>query len=312
MKIVLLDAQTLGKDIDLSAFYRLGEFSIYQTTQNDEKFERVKDADIVITNKVIFDREFLEKLPKLKLIALTATGMNNVDLQAAKEFGVSVKNVAGYSTKSVAQHTVALALHLVGRLGFYDRYVKSGKWQKSEIFTNLDKPFVELFGKRWGIIGLGAIGRQTAKLARAFGMKAAYYSTSEVQREEKYPRVSLEELLTTSDIISIHAPLNGKTKNLIGAHELSLMKQDAVIINAGRGGIVDERALKDAIENRKIYAALDVLETEPMQKESHLADLKQKDRYIITPHVAWGSVEARRRLMKAVYKNIKIFMKEGR
>jgi glycerate dehydrogenase len=312
MKIVLLDAQTLGKDADLSAFYKLGEFNVYQTTQDSEKFDRVKDADIVITNKVVFDREFLEKLPNLKLIALTATGMNNVDLQAAKEFGVIIKNVEGYSTKSVAQHTFALALSLVGRLGFYEQYVKSGKWQKSEIFTNLDKPFFELYGKRWGIIGLGAIGRQTAKIARAFGMKVAYYSTSGVQRDERYPSLSLKELLKISDIISVHASLNEKTKNLISEREFDLMKQDAIIINVGRGGIVNEKALKEAIESKKIYAASDVLEIEPMQKESYLANLKQKERYIITPHVAWGSVEARKRLMKAVYKNIKIFIKEGR
>ncbi|MDR0407783.1 MAG: D-2-hydroxyacid dehydrogenase [Campylobacteraceae bacterium] len=311
MKMVLLDAQTLGKDVDLSDFYKLGKFDIYQTTQNDEKFERVKDADIVITNKVVFDRELLEKLPKLKLIALTATGMNNVDLKASEELGVAVKNVAGYSTKSVAQHTFALALSLVNRLGFYEQYVKSGKWQNSEIFTNLDKPFFELYDKRWGIIGLGAIGKETAKIACAFGMKVAYYSTSGVQRKEKYPSLSLKDLLKTSDIISVHAPLNEKTKNLIDEQGLGFMKQDAVIINVARGGIINEKALRDAIENKKIYAATDVLEIEPMQKGSYLAKLRQKERYIITPHVAWGSVEARKRLMRAVYKNIKTFIKKG-
>ncbi|MDR2099899.1 MAG: D-2-hydroxyacid dehydrogenase [Campylobacteraceae bacterium] len=312
MKIVLLDAQTLGADTDLSAFYKLGDFSVYQTTTQTEAFERVKNADIVITNKVIFERTLLAKLPTLKLIALTATGMNNVDLKAAKEFGIIVKNVAGYSTMSVAQHTFTLALSLVSRLLFYEQYVKSGKWLQSAVFTNLDRPFFELYSKRWGIIGLGAIGRQTAKIARAFGMRVVYYSTSGVEREERYPQISLHELLTTSDIVSIHAPLNERTKNLIGTAELKLMKQDAIIINVGRGGIIDEEALRDAIESKRIYAATDVLEVEPMQKNSPLANLKQKERYIITPHVAWGSVEARKRLMRAVYKNIKIFMKEGR
>ncbi|MDR1555012.1 MAG: D-2-hydroxyacid dehydrogenase [Campylobacteraceae bacterium] len=312
MKIVLLDAKTLGKDIDLSAFYELGEFTVYQTTKNDEKFERVKDADIVITNKVIFDREFLEQLPKLKLIALTATGMNNVNLEAAKEFGVIVKNVAGYSTKSVAQHTIMLALALVGRLEFYDSYVKKGKWCGSRIFTNLDRRFYEIDCKNWGIIGLGAIGKEVAKIASVFGAKVSYFSTSDIKREELYPRLSLDELLQSSDIITIHAPLNERTKNLIAKRELALLKQDAVIINTGRGGIVNEVDLAEAIENEKIYAASDVLEIEPMRVDSPLANLTKQERFIITPHVAWGSVEARERLMRAVYENIKIFMKEGR
>ncbi|MDR1461369.1 MAG: D-2-hydroxyacid dehydrogenase [Campylobacteraceae bacterium] len=308
MKIVLLDAQTLGKDADLSVFYKLGEFSVYQTTQNDEKFERAKEADIVITNKVIFDRELLEKLPDLKLIALTATGMNNVDLQAAEELGISVKNVEGYSTKSVAQHTFAMALSLIGHLNFYDNYVKDGKWCESKVFTNLDMPFFEIWGKKWGIIGLGAIGKEVAKIARTFGAKVSYCSTSGIKRDEKYPSVALDELLKVSDIVSIHAPLNEKTRNLIGARELSLMKQNALIINVGRGGIINESALKGAIESEKLYAAIDVLEYEPMRKNSPLANLKRKERFIITPHVAWGSVEARKRLMKMVYKNILTFM----
>jgi glycerate dehydrogenase len=311
MKLVLLDAMTLGGDIDLSAFKKLGEFTIYQTTLDSEKFDRVKDADIVITNKVVFDRDFMQKLPKLKLIALSATGMNNVDLSAAKEFGVSVKNVAGYSTKSVAQHTFAIALALINRLVFYDRYSKSGKWRKSKVFTNLDMPFFELCNKKWGVIGLGAIGKETARIAKAFGAKVSYYSTSGVERKEKFPKESLEELLKTSDIVSIHAPLNGKTKNLIADKELSLMRQDAIIINVARGGIVNEQALKNAIESKKLYAGVDVLEFEPMRENSPLSNLKQKDRIIITPHVAWGSVEARTRLIKSVYKNVRKFIKEG-
>lgn len=299
----------MGGDIDLSAFYKFGEFIIYQTTKEDEKFERVKDADIVITNKVVFDRALLEKLPKLKLIALTATGMNNVDLAAAKELGVSVKNVAGYSTKSVAQHTMTLVLALVGRLEFYDSYVKKGKWCGSRIFTNLDRRFYEIDGKNWGIIGLGAIGKETAKIASVFGAKVSYFSTSGVEREELYPSLSLDELLKDSHIITIHAPLNEQTKYLIAKRELSLLRQDAVIVNTGRGGIINETDLAEAIENEKIYAASDVLEIEPMRIDSPLANLTKHERFIITPHVAWGSVEARRRLMELVCKNIEDFIK---
>jgi len=311
MKLVLLDADTLGADIDLSAFEKFGEFVVYKTTSESEKLSRVKDADIIITNKVIFDEATLQQLPALKLIALTATGMNNVDLKAALRLGVEVKNVAGYSTKSVAQHTFTMALPLIGRLGFYDGYVKSGKWCESKVFTNLDMPFFELSGKKWGIIALGAIGKEVAKIARAFGAKVAYYSTSGVERAEKYPSVPLDELLRNSDIISIHAPLNDKTRNLIDERELSLMKQDALIINVGRGGIINEEALGRAIEGEKLYAAIDVLENEPMRKGSPLANLTKKERFIITPHVAWGSVEARVRLMSLVYKNIKTFLNKG-
>jgi glycerate dehydrogenase len=308
MKIVLLDAKTLGDDTDLSAFYKFGDFSVYQTTKKDETYERVKDADIVITNKVVFGRELFEKLPKLKLIALTATGMNNVDLNAAKEFNVSVKNVAGYSTKSVAQHTITLVLALVSKLEFYDSYVKKGKWCGSRIFTNLDKRFYEIDGKNWGIIGLGAIGKEVANIASVFGAKVSYFSTSGVERDEPYTSLSLDELLKNSDIITIHAPLNERTKNLISKRELSLLKQDAVIVNTGRGGIVNEADLSAAIENEKIYAASDVLEIEPMKIDSPLANLTKHERFIITPHVAWGSVEARKRLMELVYKNIEKFI----
>ncbi|MDR1975923.1 MAG: D-2-hydroxyacid dehydrogenase, partial [Campylobacteraceae bacterium] len=292
MKLVFLDANTMGSDADLSCFGDFGELTIYKTTKNDEKYERARDADIVLTNKVVFDRELLAKLPKLKLIALSATGMNNVDLNAAKEFGVSVKNVAGYSTKSVAQHTMMLVLALVGRLEFYDSYVKKGKWCGSRIFTNLDRRFYEIDGKNWGIIGLGAIGKEVAKIASVFGAKVSYYSTSGVAREELYPSLPLDELLKSSDIVTIHAPLNEQTKGLIAKKELALLKQDAVIVNTGRGGIVNEADLAEAIENEKIYAASDVLEIEPMRIDSPLANLTKQERFIITPHVAWGSVEA--------------------
>lgn len=311
MNIVLLDAQTMGKDIDLSVFKKFGDLTIYDTTKDSEKIQKSKDADIVITNKVVFDKETLKLLPNLKLICLLATGMNNIDLQAAKELGIVVKNVAGYSTNSVAQHTFSLVLALAGRLFFYDDYVKKGEWVKSEIFTNLDFSFGEIKGKRWGIIGLGTIGKEVAKIATAFGCNVFYSSTSNAKRAEDYPLLSLDELLLTCEIITIHAPLNEKTKNLLSEEKLMLMKQDAILVNVGRGGIVNENAVKNMIENEKIYFGSDVLEFEPMRENSPLRELTCKNRYIITPHVAWGSIEARNRLIKLVNNNIDSFLKEG-
>jgi glycerate dehydrogenase len=203
-----------------------------------------------------------------------------------------------------------LVLALVGKLEFYNDYVKKGRWCESAVFTNLDKKFYEIAGKNWGVIGLGAIGREVAKIASVFGANVSYFSTSGIKRGELYPSVSLHELLKTSDIITVHAPLNEQTKNLITKKEFSLLKQDAIIVNTGRGGIINEADLAEAIENQKIYAATDVLEVEPMQKSSPLANLKQKERYIITPHTAWGSVEARRRLVQLMYKNIENFIKD--
>lgn len=310
MNIVLLDAKTMGSGVDLDLFSKFGNFSSYDMTTNEEKIQRCKDADIVITNKVVFDRETLKALPNLKLICLLATGMNNIDLNSAKEFGVEVKNVAGYSTKSVAQTTFALVLSLVNRLNYYDDYVKNGDWMESKIFTHIDYTFNEISGKKWGIIGLGAIGKEVAKIATAFGCEVFFTSTSGVKREEAYKELALDELLSRCDVVSIHAPLNKKTKNLLDKKELLLLKQDAILINVGRGGIINEVALKDAIESEKIYAGIDVLEFEPMKKDSALSNLTQKNRYIITPHVAWGSIEARRKLIELVCENIANFLKD--
>ena len=309
MNIVLLDAKTMGDGIDLGIFSKYGNLQIYDTTTNDEKISRSKDADIIITNKVVFDKDTLKSLPKLKLICLLATGMNNIDLDFAKQQGIEVKNVAGYSTKSVAQHTFALVLSLANRLNFYDNYVKDDMWVKSEVFTNLDNIFYEMSGKRWGIIGLGAIGHEVAKIATAFGCEVFYHSTSGIKRDEIYKELSLKELLKTSDVVSIHAPLNEKTRNILDKEELSLMKQNAILVNVGRGGIINENALRETIEKEKIYVGLDVLEVEPMSVNSPLRNLTHKERFIITPHVAWGSIEARERLVKMVCKNIENFLK---
>jgi len=273
MKIVFLDAKTVGEDVDLNIFKDFGEFIAYPITKKEETIDRIKDADIVITNKVVIDREVLDNAPNLKLICVAATGYNNIDVEYAKKKGVAITNVAGYSTESVVQHTFAILFYLLEHLKYYDEYVKSGKYAKSDIFTHLDKPFWEIQGKIWGIIGLGTIGRRVAEVAESFGAKVIYSSTSGVKREEKYPEYPLEELLKVSDIVSIHAPLNEKTKNLITYEKIKLMKPTAILLNLGRGGIVNEKDLAKALDESLIAGAgLDVLEREPINEDTYSLD----------------------------------------
>jgi lactate dehydrogenase-like 2-hydroxyacid dehydrogenase len=309
MKLTLLDSDTLG-DLDLTPLKEFGELSVYPFTKPEDTLERSKDADIIITNKVVFNKETLKQLPKLKLIAITATGMNNVDLEAAKELGIEVKNVSGYSTNSVVQHTFMLALALIGKLDYYSNYVKSGGWSASNIFTNLEQPFFEVSGKKWGIIGLGTIGKRVASIARAFGVEVVYYSTNKIPHSKEYQHMELNELLASCDIISIHAPLNQNTQNLIGKEELSLLKSGAMLINVGRGGIVDEQALAKAIDSNNLLVGLDVCEHEPIEADNPLLGVKNQENLIITPHIAWGSIEARAKLLEGVVKNIREFLGE--
>jgi len=309
---VILDAKTLGNDIDLSGFSQFGEVEIFQTTKPEETLERVKDKDIVITNKVIIDKNIIDNAPNLKLICVAATGVNNIDIKYAKQRGIQVRNVAGYSTESVVQHTFAMLFYLLENLRYYDDYVKSGEYAKSDIFTHLGKPFWEVRGKTWGIIGLGTIGRKVADVASSFGANIIYYSTSGVKRKEKYPRVSLEELLKTSDIVSIHAPLNEKTKGLIGYEQIKLMKPTTYLLNLGRGGIVIEEDLAKALDENLIAGAgLDVLEKEPIAEDNPLLKIKNKEKLFITPHIAWTSIEARKTLINEIIENIKAFL-EGK
>ena len=308
MKIVCLDAATLGENVDLSVFKKFGEFISYQKTKSDEITPRLKGVDVVITNKVVIDKAVMDAL-NLKLICISATGMNNVDLEHAKAKNIAVKNVAGYSTASVVQHTFALLFELTNRIKFYDRYVKSGEWVKSEIFTYLGADISEIAGKEFGIIGLGEIGRGVAAAARAFGANVSYYSTSGANKNSEFKQKSLDELLRSSDIISIHAPLNEKTRNLLGTNEINLLKDDAIVLNLGRGGIVDEAAMARAIDERNLRFGTDVLESEPMSKNSPFLNVKNKENLLITPHVAWGSLEARKRLISLIVKNIEEFIK---
>jgi lactate dehydrogenase-like 2-hydroxyacid dehydrogenase len=308
MNLVLLDAETLGEDLDLSPLERFGNLKVYPRTLPEETSERIRDAEVVITNKVILDRETMAAAPRLKLICISATGMNNVDLKAAEELGITVKNVAGYSTPSVAQHTFAMLLYLEEQLAYYDRFVKEGSWSRGGLFTHLGRPFREIAGKRWGIIGLGTIGREVAKIAAAFGAQVSYYATSGTPHASDYPHQKLDELLSQSDIVSIHAPLNERTQGLIGARELGLMKDRAILLNLGRGGIVDESALAAELSQRELYAGLDVTETEPPPEDSPLLNLAHPERLLITPHIAWASLEARQRLLEGIVKNIEEFV----
>ena len=304
MKIILLDTLTFGNS-DLSAFDALGEVTNYETTKSEQTLERIKDADVIVTNKVVVTSEMMSECSNLKLICIAATGMNNVDLDAAKEKNILVKNVAGYSTDSVIQHTFSMLFYMMGHSRYYDEYVKDGSWQKSEVFTHVAKPFFELKGKKWGIIGLGEIGRGVAKIATAFGAEVSYYSTSGKNDNSEYKRETISNLLEQSDVISIHAPLNADTKDLIAHSELLMMKDGATLLNLGRGGIVSEEALSYILDAKPIYVGLDVLEKEPMQKDHALSKIKAQDRLYITPHIAWTSVEARAKLISSIIDNIK-------
>lgn len=308
-KIVILDGKTLG-DIKFENLNEFGEVVYFDTTKQEEVVDRIKDANIVLTNKVVLNESNLKYAEKLELICETATGFNNIDITYAKEKGIAVTNVAGYSTNTVAQHTFATVLALYDKLSYYDNFVKSGSYAKSGLFTDLSKPFYELEGKTWGIVGLGAIGKRVAKIAEAFGVNIIYYSTSGNNLNRDYKNVNFEELIKESDIISIHAPLNEKTKGLMSYDAIKKMKKSAILINMGRGPIVVEEDLAKAIEEELIAgAALDVFEVEPIKEDNPLIRIKNKENVILTPHIAWASVEARERLFKEIIENIKAFYK---
>ncbi|MBO4475699.1 MAG: D-2-hydroxyacid dehydrogenase [Bacteroidales bacterium] len=305
MKIVFLDASTLA-DTDLGPIAALGELVAYATSTAEEARERVKDCDVLIINKVIVDRGLLQAAPRLKLVCESGTGINNINTDDCEAFGIPVRNVAGYSTSSVVQHAFMHLLSLCGSAPWYDDFVKSGEYSRSPIFTRLSQPIIELDGKTIGIIGMGTIGRKMAQVSEAFGMKVQYYSTSGTKHCTDYPAVELEQLLKTSDVVSIHAPLNSATRGLIGARELSLMKSTAYLLNLGRGSIVDEKALADAISSESIAgAALDVFSREPIDADNPLLHTKHPERLRFTPHTAWGSTDARDRLVKCIAEHIR-------
>ena len=307
IKIVFLDEYSLG-GYDLSAIKSLGEYIGYDRTTSEQTLERCKDATVVITNKVYISGQMMSQLPNLKLIAIAATGMNNVELDAAAELGIEVKNVSGYSTYSVAEATLGAALSLLRNSAYYDNYFKSGAYAATNDIFHSGRPISMLRGKNWGIIGLGAIGHQVAHLAEAFGCNIAYSSTSGVVREERYVHKNLSELLQWADVISIHSPLNAKTAGLIGKSELEQMKSTAIIINVARGGIIDEAALADALNNRNIAgAALDVFSSEPLHS-SPLYSLNDPYTLLASPHTAWAADDAVKLLIDGIAANIKNFL----
>ncbi|MBQ5844916.1 MAG: hydroxyacid dehydrogenase [Alistipes sp.] len=304
INIVFLDEYSLGGN-DLSAIKALGQYTGYDRTKPEQVLERCIGATVIISNKVYISRQTMSQLPDLKLIAIAATGMNNVDLEAAAELGIEVKNVSGYSTYSVAEATVCGVLSLLKNSSYYDHYFKSGAYAAISDIFHFGRPISMLRGKNWAIIGLGAIGHQVATLAEAFGCKIAYYSTSGFAREERYPRMELSQMLAWADVVSIHAPLNAQTAGLIGTAELSQMKNSAIIINVARGGIIDEAALAEALNNHTIAgAALDVFSAEPLH-ESPLYSLKDSYSLLASPHTAWAADEAVERLIEGIATNIK-------
>ena len=306
-KIVFLDEYSIAGR-SLEKITSQGEYIAYENTAKEQVVERLKGATIAITNKVVIDGDAMRQLPDLKLICIAATGMNNVDLEAAKELGIEVKNAVGYSTISVAETTITSALALARNVVYFNEYFHDGRYAKADRAFCYDRHTFQISGKKWGIVGMGNIGREVARLASAFGCEVCYFSTSGVKREEAYPAMELNELLEWSDIVSVHSPLTERTRGLIGRNELQLMKPSALVINVARGGIIDEAALAEALDNGWIAAAaLDVFSVEPL-RESPLYNIKDKYRLLASPHNAWSAAEAIDRLIECVAENIRVWL----
>ena len=292
MKIVELDRETLGYDIDTSVLKTIGDFEEHEAADLETTREYIKDADVIIFNKTRMNEELLKDAPNVKMLAITATGFDNIDLEYCKSRGIAAANVKAYSTPAVAQHTFAMALFVLEKISYYDEYVKSGRYSSQSGFCNFDEKYNELSGKTWGIIGMGNIGRSVARIAEAFGCKVIFYSASGNSTCTDYERVELETLLKESDVLSIHCPLSDRTRNLINRDTLKLMKRNAILINVARGPVVNDADLAEALNNGTIAGAgLDVLGVEPMEKDNPLGLIKDSRKLLITPHMAWASVE---------------------
>lgn len=311
MNIVILERHSVGTDVDVSCFERLGKVTCYRNTVTPQEVaERVREADVIIANKAPLGEETLRDAPNVKLICEFATGYDNCDLEYLKGRGIRVANVVNYSTAMVAQHTFALALALVGRLAYYDDYVKSGRYSTQDRFSNFDLPFYELDGKTWGIVGMGNIGQRVAKVAESFGCRVIFYSITGKSTCKDYVRVDKEELLGQSDVLSLHCPLSELSRHFIDERALAQMKRTAVLVNVARGQMVDNKALYRALEDGVIAGAgLDVLEREPLETENPLSLIKDSGRLIITPHLAWASVEARTRCVEETCRNVQAFLR---
>lgn len=309
MKIVLLERNSAGTDVPVDCFTELGEVSIYpNTVTTAEVAERAKDADIIVCNKAPMREESLKDCPNVKLICELATGFDNCDLAYCKSRGIQVRNVVDYSTDMVAQHTFTLALALSQKLPHYDNYVKSGAYAAQDRFSNFDIPFYELAGKTWGIVGMGNIGRRVAKIATAFGCKVIFHSITGKSTCTDYPRVDKDTLLAESDFLSLHCPLSDLSRSFIDKDALTKMKKTAILINVARGPVVNNHDLYEALNAGEIQAAgLDVIEKEPITADNPLSQMMDSNKLIITPHLAWASVEARTRCVQGVYENIRTF-----
>lgn len=309
MKITILDANTLGDDIDVSVFDKLGTVTAFQSTAPENVAERIADSEIVVLNKVKLNESNLPSAKSLKLICITATGFDNVDIEYCKNHGIGVCNVAGYSTDSVVQVTAAMVFSLVTKLCAYDRFVKSGKYTESSIFNCVKPVFREMNGMTWGIAGLGSIGKKVAAVAQAMGCRVLAYKRTPV---DEYECVGIDELCQRSDIITLHTPLSSDTYHLINRERLAMMKKNCVLVNVARGPVADEEAVTEAIEKGVIGGlGVDVYSSEPMLKENPYQRLLNRDNVIFTPHMAWGAYEARCRCVDEVFKNIESFLNGG-
>ena len=310
MKIVMLDRNSIGMDINVELFQKLGEFKEYNTADVETTKEYIKDADVLVFNKTIMNENLLKDAPNVKLLCVTATGYDNIDVSYAKSRGIAACNIKDYSTPAVVQHTFALALSVLEKIRYYDEYVTSGKYSEQLGFSHFEEKYFELKGKTWGIVGLGNIGRGVAKVAEAFGCKVIFYSASGTNNTTDYERVVFDTLLKESDILSLHCPLTDKTRELMNLEAFKKMKSSAVLVNVARGPVINDADLCQALKEGMIAGAgLDVLSKEPMEKTNPLTEIMGTDKLLITPHMAWASVEARTRCMEEVYKNIEAFCK---
>lgn len=308
MNIVILERSSVGMDVSVDILKELGNVTIYENTFYEQIAERIKDADIVILNKSKMQEETLKDAKNVKLLCEFATGFDNVDLDYCRKRGIGVCNVRNYSTEMVAQHTFALALYLSEKMKHYDEYVKSGEYGAQSRFSNFDLPFTELAGKTWGIIGMGNIGQKVASIAKAFGCRVIFYSVTGKSTVTDYERVDFDTIVKEADYLSLHCPLSDLTRNLIDKKALSAMKKTAYLINVARGPVVNQEDLAWALENDEIAGAgLDVLSKEPIAGDNPLGEIKDSNKLMITPHLAWASVEARERCVKYTYDNIKAY-----
>ncbi|MDO5291682.1 MAG: NAD(P)-dependent oxidoreductase [bacterium] len=313
MKIVNLEKDCLGIDVDFTALEQLGEVTSYGATKYEDISERLKDAEIALINRCRMEEATLKNCKNLKLVCIMGTGVDMVDQEYMKSRNILVANVRNYSTYSVTQHTFAILFYVLEHLRFFDDYVKQENYVQGRLQDyQASRQFTQLAGKTYGICGLGAIGRQVAAVATAFGAHVIYYSTSGKNNCSEYEQVSFEQLLTRSDIVSIHAPLTERSRGIFDEEAFKTMKATAILVNTGRGAIVNEEALAKALETKQIRgAAIDVLCDEPMKADSPLLKIKDSDRLVITPHIAWAAREARQLVIDEMGENIIAFQAGG-